>query len=237
MPRTEPLRTAGDGEHEVKYALAPSAVSTVEGWLRRCCRPDPAFPEGMVSSLYFDTHCRSFLHEKLNSDFLKSKVRVRWYGDIHSGKPGSASFVEAKLKTGGRRAKVRIRSDIPGERLAQISLADPCLMRIPHALRPHGVTFEKPLFPVFQLDYRRQRFIEPTTGCRISLDYHIHVSRTNPQTVPHMRPARLNRAVLESKGALHELPGFLHQLTALGCRKESFSKYGYCFVKLLNSDI
>jgi hypothetical protein len=233
----DPLRTAGAGEHEIKYALAPSIVSIVEGWLQRRCRPDPSFPEGMVSSIYFDTRRREFLQQKLNSDFLKSKVRIRWYGDLDSGKPDPAAFIEAKLKTGGRRAKVRIKSAISGEHLAQLPLSDPRLSRIPHELHRHGVTFVEPLFPVFQLNYRRRRFVEPTTGSRVSLDYHIHVSRTNPQLVPHIGPVRLNRAVLELKGLLHELPNFLHQLTALGCRKEAFSKYGLCFVKLLKDTV
>jgi hypothetical protein len=44
--------------------------------------------------------------------------------------------------------------------------------------------------------------------------------------------AVLNTGVVEVKGHVAELPETLHQLTALGCRKQAFSKYGTCYSNL-----
>ena len=44
---------------------------------------DGAYSSNIVSSLYYDTRDRRGLYEKLNSDFLKLKVRLRWYTELN----------------------------------------------------------------------------------------------------------------------------------------------------------
>jgi hypothetical protein len=222
-----------NGEHEVKFPLDNSRAHIVHAWLRRRCRPDAEFASSIVSSIYYDTPDWSYLYEKMNSDYLKTKFRIRWYSDLASGVPGKASFVEAKFKTGSRRSKRRLRCDLSGADLSQMSLNDSRLRRAIRELRRCGVDVPESVFAVFQIDYCRQRYVDPTSGARLSLDYNIRVARGNSRAVPRGFPGVLDCAVFELKGAASVLPDFLHQVTALGCRKQSFSKYSSCYCRAM----
>lgn len=222
-------------EHETKFVLNNSAADTIIRWLQCRCRLDGKFDTGIVSSIYYDTHKWRFLREKINSDYLKTKIRLRWYSDIDSGEPGEDSFIEAKYKTGARRAKVRVKTDISGKWLNNVNLDDQKLLKVPGLLRGEGVAVGGGLFPAFTITYKRRRFIEPVTGARLSIDYDISAPSVNRRMLTRRNPYRLSNAVFELKGDVTELPGVLHQLTALGCRKESFSKYSICYGTIMRT--
>lgn len=220
-------------EHEVKFVVSAADADTVVRWLRCRCRPDPAFPAGIVSSIYYDTPDWRFLREKLNSDYLKSKVRVRWYADMETGRTSAVSFLEAKFKIGARRVKLRRETTFPGERLDAARLTASWLVDIPRGAPPGGVPLCGPLLPVFKIRYRRRRFVEPVSGARLNFDDDIRVTGINWRMVPRMHPFSLRTAVFELKGARTDLPAVLHPLTDLGCRKRSFSKYSVCYAKVM----
>src|SRR5690606_22911495 len=69
-------------EHELKFTVPVSSTAAVLAWLRGACTPDPKFPCGRVSRIYNDTPDPRSLREKLNSDYLKTKVRLRWYATL-----------------------------------------------------------------------------------------------------------------------------------------------------------
>ena len=221
------------GEHEVKFVVSAAAAGAMVNWLRCRCRPDPAFPAGIVSSIYYDTPDWRFLREKLNSDYLKRKVRVRWYADIESGRTGAASFLETKFKIGAGRIKTRCETAIPGESIDAAPLTDSWLVDIPRGAPTGGVALRGPLLPVFKICYRRRRFLEPVSGARLNFDDDIRVTGVNWRMVPRMNPFSLRTAVFELKGARADLPAVLHPITALGCRKRSFSKYRVCYAKVM----
>jgi hypothetical protein len=87
--------------HEIKYILPNQAAAPVANWLRARCRPDPDHPEGLISSVYYDSHDLRLLREKINSDFAKTKVRLRWYLDSGSGAIEGPAYLE-KRKSSGR---------------------------------------------------------------------------------------------------------------------------------------
>jgi len=225
------MRTTGG--HETKYVIDNSASHIIMAWLKSRCWEDSYYAAGSVSSIYYDTPDWHFLREKINSDFLKQKIRVRWYSDIETEYPYDGSFLEAKFKTGSRRRKTRIRSDISGQWLARAPFHDQKWFQIIQPLREKGVPFPGPLFPAFQITYKRWRFIEPLSGARINLDCDIHMPRVNCQMVPLSNPFFLRKAVFEFKGDSQVLPQVLFQLTAMGCRNESFSKYMVCYKKIM----
>lgn len=218
---------------EIKYIIENHSANIISTWLQSRCWKDPDYPAGLVSSIYYDTPTWRFLREKINSDFLKQKIRVRWYSDIESAIPDGKAFLEAKFKIGSRREKFRIPSDMDGRRLGNILLTSALLLKVLKPLLEKGVPVPGPVFPVFQINYRRLRFIEPVTGARINFDYDIHVPRVNYRMIPQSGLFHLNTAVFEFKGNTSVLPPVLHQLTALGCRKESFSKYMVCYQKAM----
>ena len=172
-------------EHETKFVLNNSAAHTFVQWLACRCLPDPDFPTGIISSIYYDTQDWQFLQEKYNSDYLKTKVRVRWYADIDSEQPETVSYLEAKYKIGAKRDKVRIKIDVSGHWLSSVSLDDQALLEIPRRLWSENVEIPGHLYPTLQINYKRQRFIEPLTGTRLNVDYDIWVPDVNRQMLPY----------------------------------------------------
>lgn len=221
--------------HEHKYVTSNIMSTQVIGWLQRACLKDHEFPEGMVSSVYYDTGEWHFLGEKINSDYLKTKVRVRWYSDINNEKHSDNSFIEAKFKIGGRREKLRAKTHYSGNNLLSISLSDPEFLKIPPLLYPEGFVSKQTLYPVYQISYKRQRFIEPVTGTRICFDYDISTPRVNPLMVVKFNHFMLQKAVFEIKGHLTELPAHLRPLTYFGLKRSSFSKYSMCYLQIFRT--
>ncbi len=171
--------------------------------------------------------------EKINSDYLKTKIRLRWYADIDTEEPGDKSYIEAKFKIGSKRDKIRVETGLFGNWLDRVNLENKKLLRTPHLLRPKGVIVGGRLVPVFKIKYKRRRFVEPISQARLSLDYDISSPCVNHSIMPRTTPFHLKDAVFELKGTLTELPDVLHQLTAIGCQKQSFSKYSNCYEKIM----
>lgn len=219
--------------YETKFILNNIVANVIIQWLYSRSQPDPEFPAGTISSIYYDTWDWHHLREKVNSDYFKTKVRIRWYADIDSEEPEDKSYLEVKYKVGSRREKVRIKTDYSGKWLSRVALDDQSLLKIPHLLRSHSVVIQENLYPAFQITFKRRRFIEPVTGARLCLDYDIGAPRVNRHMLPRSHPFWLQNAVFELKGRISELPDVLHQLTALGCRKRSFSKYSACYQKIM----
>jgi hypothetical protein len=73
--------------------------------------------------------------------------------------------------------------------------------------------------------YRRDRFIEPLTRSRVSLDADIRAVAANPRFVSAPDVSPVTTAVLEVKGDRDELPAALRPLLALGMHKGAFSKF------------
>jgi hypothetical protein len=212
------------GERELKFTLPAGRVHLARRRLESVCRRDPQFPAALVWTMYFDTPAKASLSEKINSDYLKRKIRVRWYSDLDGCTSGPA-FVEAKLRMGTRRSKVRARLPVDAEDIAHWSLQDPRLLAFPRLLREQGILPWESLQPMMLIRYRRDRFIEPLSRTRVSLDADISGCAANPRflSAPDLSP--LATAVLEVKGDTDELPASLRPLLALGMRKSSFSKW------------
>ena len=129
----------------------------VRRWLELRCPPDPLHPAYVVSSIYYDTRSWRSLGEKINSDFSKSKTRLRWYSDLDTREPGDRVRLEVKRKRGGLRAKQRFPVEISGLELTAGELHDLQRPDVVSLLRTHGVDTPSPLFPAFQIDYTRAR--------------------------------------------------------------------------------
>ena len=222
-----------ESRHETKFVFNNSSAHIINQWLKCRCFPDPEFPAGIVSSIYYDTPDWRFMREKINSDYLKTKIRLRWYADIETQEPEDESYIEAKFKVGSRRKKTRIKTGISGNWLYTVRLDNKKLLRVPHLLRAEGVVLPGQVVPVFKISYKRRRFVEPTTGARLSIDHDISSGSVNRRVLARSNPFGLQNAVFELKGSLRELPDVLRQLTAFGCRKQSFSKYNICYQKIM----
>jgi hypothetical protein len=216
--------TAGAGERELKFILPAGLAHLARRRLGSVCRRDPEFPAAVVWTIYYDTPALASLGEKINSDYLKRKIRVRWYSDLEGTVSGPA-FVEAKLRMGTRRSKIRARLPYSAAEIARWDLQDPRLLSFPLLLREQGVLHQQSWQPTMLIRYRRDRFIEPLSDSRVSLDTDISGSTANHRLLSAPDRSPLATAVLEVKGGGNELPAALRPLLALGLHKRSFSKF------------
>ncbi len=215
-------------QRELKYVFPNSRSRLFREWLDRRCRPDPVFAAGRISSIYFDMRGNVLLDEKVNSDYLKTKVRLRWYGDWATGEPSGAVYLEVKQRIGSSRKKYRRRLDWMAETTARLTLEDVRLLEVNRLAAEAGFRFGGPLFPVACLEYRRRRYVEAATGTRICLDHDIRPVRVHGQWGRAAHGLPISEGVFEVKGATERLPATLHPLIALGCRRQSFSKFQQC---------
>ena len=201
-------------------------------YIGEVCRPDPEFPHGFVNTIYYDSPRFSHLAEKANSDFLKTKIRARWYEHPKVGTDlDSGYFFEIKSRTGSMRSKRRCHIDNGGRHIGEFALEHPYLRKIPYLLSQENVILKDNLFPVIMIRYERYRFIDLPSCARISVDRDIAVTKFNRRALPLGRKVTLRSAVVEVKGANDMLPMSLRWLINCGLQKASFSKYLACVEK------
>ena len=221
------------GEHETKFVLPNSRALIVRSWLAKRCLPDPEYAEGRISSIYFDSKDFMMLDEKLNSYYLKTKVRLRWYSSLAENKLFPALFLEVKRKIGSARKKLRVKMSFGSDWVASRPLHDPDYLDVNRLIREQGIGIDQIIYPVFQLNYRRSRYVDTMTGARLSVDSDIHITRINRQMVHRIDERMLPYAVFEFKEKTGILPDWLVQVNALGeCKKGAFSKYSECYSQL-----
>lgn len=219
--------------HESKYVFDRAYAREVRAFVERVCRPDPEYPAGLVSSIYFDTPSLHYIGEKLNSDYLKTKVRCRWYRDLDGARNEDAVWAEAKIRIGSRRQKVRRLTSLRASSLEHLEPKPRDLQAVPLQLRASGVPIRQPLLPLMRIRYRRYRYIEPHTQRRVCLDTDIAADWANPLFARRPRAGTLDRAVVEVKGDGRNLPTALRLLPRLSVYRASFSKYETCFRSLI----
>ena len=156
---------------ERKWTAPATCAPQLVRWLASRMRRDPQHAAGWVVSVYYDTPEWRLLREKEDSDYLKTKVRVRWYEDDAGALLSPDAFLEVKSKRGGARTKARLVTSEPATLLQALPLTDQRWARLPDAARRAGALLPTPLTPVFTVRYRRRRFIDALTRSRVSLSY------------------------------------------------------------------
>ena len=230
MPATAPTRSSPNAiRHECKFVVPIRNYSRVEALLDHSCATDPAFQTNIIKSLYFDTDQLELLRQKQASEFLKRKVRIRWYVDPQTGAPGPNAYLEVKTKHGARGGKKRIALPIPAAEFDCDPLA--AANKVSSDML-EGTDLEgalRGIAPACVIQYRRRRYLELGQGHRIALDSDIRSSSLNRTLLRGLRESRPSYAVLEVKGAgARELPPSLRILHQWGVRKAAFSKYAAC---------
>lgn len=220
-------------ERELKFTLPASRAPFAARLLAALCRPDPRYAAAVVSTVYYDSPGLCLLAQKLNSDFLKTKVRLRWYSALAGDAGSGSAFIEVKSRVGCLRRKARAETALSGTRLAAAALSDPVFARALDVARTLDGDLPGHLLPAMMVRYERHRFVEPISRARISLDFRIEAPRANRVLFGQGGPVRLGVSVVEVKGAGEELPRALRALAHVGARRASFSKYGELGVALL----
>ena len=221
---------------EQKYVFPRFQVEAILSWMESFCLADLNFPTNLVSSLYYDTPSFSFYREKSNSFYLKTKVRLRWYGKLQSPLTDSPvnCLLEVKKKVGKIRQKKRIPLKILASKLSTCQFSDEEIATVPLQIAdliPIPAVF---LIPMLIVRYNRYRFVDPHSGSRINIDMDISCPQVNPLYFPPGRSLNpLDVGVLEVKGKQMELPDILLPISKY-LRKDNFSKYASCCEHLSN---
>jgi len=212
-------------ERELKFVLPASQGLLARSLLQSVCRPDVEYPAATLSTIYFDTPDLRFLGEKIDSDYLKTKVRLRWYAPIGGRDDQARAFLEIKSRVGDRRQKVRVRTPLTAGTLHDLPFDRAEFRDVLEFARPLGIPLPARLLPVVLIRYDRYRFVEPMSSSRISIDMNIEAPRGYHRLVRDAAPVTLPYAVLEVKGDGADLPRVLHTLVRAGARRGSSSKY------------
>ena len=221
-------------DFETKYILSNAYALKVKTWLENNFPSDPEYPEAIISSIYFDTPHLKYLEEKINSDHIKSKFRIRWYEDPSTRIKTDICFLEFKHKIGEKRFKKRIKiPNIYGE----LPLESSKFFSVMNELRLHEGKVLDHVFPSYIVSYTRKRFILPQSKMRLCIDFNINVPRTNLRFVrADSKKKYLSQCVFELKGPSAVLPKELEYLERLGVHKNAFSKYERCYAELIDND-
>ena len=221
-------------DFENKYILNNKIATQLIDILKGRCPLDSEYPKAQISSLYFDTPNLDLLKEKINSDFIKTKYRVRWYKDFHQGTAKGQCFLEVKSKWGEIRNKKRKLLEIPSTRMESISFNSDSFNDINNEFQLLKPSFS-PLIPQYVVSYKRVRFKYPGTEIRFCLDFDINVPRMNNHLGALVNTnSKLANAVFEIKGPEEDLPEMMKIIETWGGQKNSFSKYLECYQMIKN---
>lgn len=208
-------------------------LSGAQAIVRAACLPDRDFPLGRINSIYFDTPRLRAYEEKANGDHLKRKLRLRWYGRPSELPPHVPAFLELKDRIGIARRKARVNLLLPRELLLSTSFTSPDFHTFLQQHSPAlGACLSLEWEPVILISYDRERYLDPTTQSRISIDWNIEATRWNPKRFPWASPIHLHDLVCEFKNPQCLPPRWSPSMLQLGLHLASFSKYGECMRRL-----
>lgn len=230
---TQPEESGGRRlEYELKFLVPASRAAFLRSWIASAVRPDVTYPPARVVTVYFDTRGLDFLGEKVDSDYLKTKARIRWYAGLAGEEIGSPVFAECKYRLGATRRKVRVRLPLRAADVSAWPLTSPAWATQLNALRAEAPQLPPELTPTMRLRYVRCRFLD-RDGARVTLDSDIRLEAINPARVAEpVVSTPLPTAVFEYKGKTMELPRHLAPVVRFGARQSSFSKYLACYEHL-----
>ena len=216
---------------EAKYTFATGVDAALRTALEAVCVKDPEHPHDAVNSVYYDTADRFHLAEKVNSDYLKTKVRLRWYSPPDDADPSHlvTAFLEVKAKQGVFRRKGRVAVQIRSGALQPGAERFDELEDVVHSARECGYEPPGPLFPMIAIRYHRHRFFEPGSAARISLDTVIGYTGINDRFFVDTGPRALTVGVLEIKSTTGDLPPSFFAVRGFLNKRDSFSKYEECW--------
>jgi hypothetical protein len=201
----------------------PMRLEFVRAFLMHICDPAPEFPEGQVTSCYYDTPQLDEYFTSIDGEVEKNKVRLRWYDALPPDGQVTA-FLELKSKHGAESTKQRTPVNVSASLLSaedfEAALPRDTLVR--HLLS-FGYQQPSDLRPTVLVTYRRCRFIEPHTQMGLSLDSNISAWLVGEHR--HLPATRHQSAVLELKGGSLDLPLRLRAVLRFGTLWTAYSKY------------
>lgn len=151
-----------------------------------------AYPPRYVNNLYFDTLDLSSLADNIEGVCNRTKMRVRWYGEMVGDIP--SPFLEFKIKRGTVGTKRRF--DLPSISVSKDDLATTVANSLATAGLPAQVAMQfAHVSPTLLNRYYREYF-QSSQGFRLTIDSQIqsfdplpriHAARTHPEIVIELK--------------------------------------------------
>jgi hypothetical protein len=222
---------------EQKYLFPGGQKDIILAWLEHACLPDPQYPVSLVSSLYYDTPGLFHYQESKNGDFLRAKVRLRWYGQEDNGSvvPSVTArcYLEIKNKQGALSEKQRREVTIPRHILFDDPFSNDQILSLPVRVFALDQRVSGLLVPMLIVEYRRQRYIDADSRVSIALDSEIRCTRVNEAFVYGIPPVYFDVGILEAKGMNPVSYGVLDPIGSY-LTKSPFSKYAISLETLMH---
>jgi SPX domain protein involved in polyphosphate accumulation len=206
-----------EGRYELKIVCSARQLSMARNWIR--LHPEgfrEAYPLRQVNNLYLDTAELEDLNANMNSDNLRRKLRLRWYGAIplpemsRRGLPGREYY---KQRVSGATLELKRKENMVSTKLrhpldAEIDLGAP-FQAITDTIRaqvPAGwqVLLQRAQRPVLLNHYQREYFVSPDGNVRVTLDYDLDIYDQRFVTRPNLRwpiPS-MDKVTIEVKAGL-----------------------------------
>jgi hypothetical protein len=199
------------------------------------CVTEFPYGENYVFSIYFDTFDLRAYRDKRDGAYQKTKLRARWYADSAREEIPARVKIEVKQRQLRESVKRTVECSLPPADWVDLMSApfwrgplEEVAGSLPEVLCDLAV-------PVLLCRYRRARFLDPLSDCRLSLDDRIAALGIAPWLTPRCAmPAALAEAVLEVKGAVRWTHPALRRSTML--LERSFSKYAALLGRCLGED-
>ncbi len=231
VPGAEPAT-----REERKYPFPPARAALLTAWLDARLPRDPRYPDGVVTSCYYDSPQLDAYQESADGEFRKRKLRLRWYGDPID--PLAGVWLEVKSRDGLRSFKHRARFPTSGAEHPlgiQIPSRDQLsawLRSITELAAADIAPIDPTVEPTALIRYRRIRWQSSDGRARASLDTEVRTAM--PRGASIWMPIR-DGSVLELKSE-GELPPQLSQLGRLGLRRTAHSKYALAVERLCGGE-
>lgn len=227
------LPSSNASREERKYPVPHSRIALISAWLDARLPRDPRYPDGVITSCYYDTPQLDDYWSAADGDFAKQKLRLRWYGDPIDRYGGV--WLEIKSRDGARSGKWRQRYplsdlDVTGTNPLGVTLPSQAELAplLREAVAETGASLPPTLRPTALIRYQRTRWQSRDGALRASLDSEIRIASPN---APQLWLPLVGDAVLELKSD-GELPPQIAHLARLGLRRSAHSKYALAIERL-----
>jgi hypothetical protein len=216
---------ASDFRHEIKFVGPAREASFAAAGLTAMCPLDDEFPVNIVHSVYFDSPDLASYEEKANGDYLKAKLRLRWYAQPRetrrAGTDAWTAWLEVKLRQGSRGMKRRKLLHLPGPSPTEGLNPE----RLGAIVQEH---LGSPRRPSCWLSYARTRLRGPDGATRLSIDRDLRVEWVARWIAARPAGPGPQVFVVEVKGPTAAVHPGLSSLIVRHARKRAVSKYALC---------
>ena len=222
---------------ELKFIVDAQQREALETLMLQHMEPDK-FGNSTICNLYYDTPDYRLIRRSLEKPVYKEKLRLRSYGQIRDGVD---VFLEMKKKYKGVVYKRRIKLT---QEQAQDFLERRAPLPVDSQIAKEMVYFRdfyQTLAPRVYLSYERQAwFSKEDSGFRVTLDRNIRFRTSDMSLYAPVDGEQIlapELSLLEVKASGGVPLWMVEHLSKNGIHKQSFSKYGRAYERLLREKL